>query len=88
MEQNNPLDIFNAIIEGESLLNTDWKQSGKERAEEADRKTPAINEIKTILNRIIDTQTHPSESWDILVSVLRAFPEDVRKYIYMQAMKK
>jgi len=43
MDQNNPLDIFE--IE-ESLLDTNWKQSGKERAVEADRKTPAVNEIK------------------------------------------
>jgi len=84
MDQNNPLDIFE--IE-ESLLDTNWKQSGKERAVEADRKTPAVNEIKIILNRIIDTQIHPTECWDVMVDVLKAFPEDVRKYIYIQAMK-
>ena len=84
MDLNNPLDFYE--IE-ESLLGTDWKQSGKDRAVDADRKTPAVNEIKIILNRIIETQTYPTESWDIMVEVLKAFPEDIRKYIYMQAIK-
>ena len=76
-----PLDIFQ---EG---FTPKEKADAKLNAVEADRKTPAVNDIKTILNRIIQSQTYNNESWDVLVSVLGCFPKHTRAYIYSEAMK-
>ncbi|MCI4435384.1 MAG: hypothetical protein JHC33_01055 [Ignisphaera sp.] len=90
--QNQPTDIFEEGIFGYGdrpprRLTPEEMASAKERAVTADRHSPAVKEIKTVLNRIIDTQDTGHESWNVMIDVLKAFPEEVRTYIYKQAMK-
>jgi peptidoglycan hydrolase-like protein with peptidoglycan-binding domain len=91
MDSTNPLDIFNeGLFDAKPkppMFSPQQMADAKARAVEGDRHSPAVKEIKTILNRLIDTQDTGHESWNVMIDVLKAFPEEVRTYIYKQAMK-
>lgn len=77
-----PWDIFQ-----ESNFTPQEMEAAKLRGVEADRISPAVSEIKAILNRIIDRQVMDSDSWEVMINVLKAFDPEVRTYIYKQSMK-
>ena len=81
MELTNPLDIFQEGFSPEEMADA------KNRAVEADRVTPAVNEIKAVLNRIITTQSLDSESWEVMARVLKAFNPEIRTEIYNLSMR-
>jgi hypothetical protein len=92
--QNQPTDIFEEGIFGYgdnpakySKISPEEMAAAKENAVEADRHSPAVKEIKTILNKLIDTQVTGHESWNVMIDVLKAFPPEVRTYLYKQSMK-
>ncbi len=77
----NPLDIFQEGFTPKEMADA------KNRAVEGDRLTPAVNDIKEVLNRIIKTQSREDESWEVLAGVLKAFNPEIRTEIYNLAMK-